>query len=214
MCSPDRFTHQMPTFMHTKATCAGWSIRYFGLLRGFRRRQFQCPVCYRTLSTDVRWRLPEEPIRRRHRSASNRRSRCLSSALHLHQAGFPIPAGARGRPTSPHARLSSIDTPNQQCCTHRSRSDWRSRRPHLYHRSLFTDFLHCGAEFAAWCHKALTCADGRTWWMLAHCSSLRELILRGHIQSGTPQNCIVLKSCGRAPWRLRQSTGLHFCQSQ
>ena len=83
--------------------------------------------------------------RRFFRSSSAHRSRFLASVRHLYPAGFPIPAGALGRPTSPHVSLSSSDKPNQQHCTHRSRSDWRSRRPHPYHRSLFTDFLHCGA---------------------------------------------------------------------
>jgi len=102
------------------------------------------------ISIIMNWRLAEEPIRpRRFRSASIRRSRFPASGPQSDPAGFPIPAGARGPPTSPHARLSSIDTPNQQCCNHRSRSDWRSRRPHLYHRSLFTDFLHYGADIAA-----------------------------------------------------------------
>ena len=83
--------------------------------------------------------------RRFFRSSSARRSRFLASVRHLYPARFPIPAGALGRPTSPHVSLYSSDKPNQQHCTHRCRSDWRSRRPHLFLRSLYTDFLHCGA---------------------------------------------------------------------
>ena len=94
----------------------------------------------------MNWRLPENPIHCHFfESALAHRSRFLASVRHLYPAGFPIPAGALGRPTSPHVSLYSSDKPNQQHCTHRSRSDWRSRRPHPYHRSLFTDFLHCGA---------------------------------------------------------------------
>lgn len=100
--------------------------------------------------SNMNWRLAAEPIRlRRFRSASNHGSRFPAAVRQSDPAGFPAPAGARVRPTSPHARLSSSDTPNQQCCTHRPRSDWRSRRPHLCHRSLFTDFLHFGSSFAA-----------------------------------------------------------------
>ncbi len=107
-------------------------------------RSVSCPSA--RIASQMSWLLPEKPIRRRLFGFSSvHRSRFLASVRHLFPAGFPIPAGALGRPTSPHVSLYSSDKPNQQHCTHRSRSDWRSRRPHPYHRSLFTDFLHCGA---------------------------------------------------------------------
>ena len=122
------------------------SMRYNGLSTGFRCQLFQCPVCWQDLFVKRDHRFPTDPIRRSFfRSASIRRSRFPVSVPQSDPAGFPTPAGARGRPTSPHVSLSSSDKPNQQHCTHRSRSDWRSRRLHPYLRSLFTDFLHCGA---------------------------------------------------------------------
>lgn len=121
-------------------------IRYFGLLRDLRCDLLQWPVRSQTYFNNISRRLPERFSCRRHRrSASIRRSRFPVSVPPSGPAGSPIPAGALGGPTSPHVSLYSSDTPNQQHCTHRSRSDWRSRRPHPYLRSLFTDFLHCGA---------------------------------------------------------------------
>ena len=105
--------------------------------------------------SNMNWPQAEEPIRlRRFRSVSNHRSRFPASVPLSDPAGFPIPAWAHGRPTSPHASLSSSDTPNPPRCSHRSRSDWQSRRLHHYHRPLFTDFPHFGAAIAASCSQA------------------------------------------------------------
>lgn len=126
-----------------------------GLRVRIRRVRPQFLVCWRTVSINMNWRLPEKPICcRRFRSASNRRSRFPASVPQSDPAGLPIPAWTHGRPTSPQAHSYSSDTPNQQRYARRSRSDWRSQRLHLYHRPLFTDFLHFGAAIAASCSQA------------------------------------------------------------